>query len=290
VTRFPDFIVAGTMKSGTSSLANWLNARDDVHLAPSKELHFFNAHANFERGPGWYAEKLGAPEDVTLAFEATPLYAFYPEAIDRMAKLLPEAKVIVCLREPGARAYSHYRHFYDRSVVEHRSFHDAVEEELGGDVERPGRVEPGPYDTESQRYVAQGLYRQQLEHVAAAIGGREKLHVVLMDDLRDAPQDAYAKACAFLGLDPGEPPEAVGKRSNAHFEYRPVKVWRRLVRHRVLERLPKKTARWIAVDLMRKETTPKPIDPDVRRRLSDFYAPHNQALAEYLGRDLSRWD
>lgn len=288
MTRLPDFVIAGTMKSGTSSLATWLAARDDVHGAPGKEIHFFNADANYARGRAWYAQMLAAPADVPLAFEATPLYAFFPEAVERMAAMLPGAKVIVCLRDPVERAHSHYRHFWNRRASERRSFASAVERELAADPLRPGEVGPAPYEWESHRYVAQGVYLPQLERLAAAFG-RDRLHVVLMEDLQASPQAAFGAVCDFLGV-PREPvPAVVGERVNAHFEYRPVRLWRWLVRHRALERLPDRAGRFVAVELMRRQTRPVPMGPDVRARLAAFYAPHNEALAAWLGEDLARW-
>ena len=282
--RLPDFVIAGTMKSGTSSLAKWLGARADVHVAPGKEVHFFNSHDNFARGVPWYLDQLGDPGDAALVCDATPLYSFYPQAVERMHAALPAVKVVVCIREPGARAYSHYRHFYDRRATESRSFLEAVEEEIAGDPDRPGEVGPGAYDGGVDRYLAQGVYLPQLERLAAAYG-RDRLHVVAMEDIQRRPQETFAALCDFLGLPLDPVPDVVGRRFNAHFEYRPVRLWRWMVRHDVLDRLPNRVAKFIAVELMRKERPSRPMQPAARARLDEFFAPRNAALAAWLGRD-----
>src|SRR5947208_14127778 len=103
--RLPDFLIVGAMKAGTTSLAAWLRAHPDVFMPPQKEIHFFDAQ--WERGVPWYADQFaGAPEGA-LVGEATPAYMVTTAFLDRMASVVPNARLLVVLREPVARAWSH---------------------------------------------------------------------------------------------------------------------------------------------------------------------------------------
>ena len=114
----PDFIIIGAQKCGTTSLFHYL--AQHPQLAPSwrKEVHYFDgglqeSRDNYARGPGWYRSnfplraRLDADQRV---FEASPFYIFHPLAAQRIAKMLPDTRLVLMLRNPSERAISHYFH------------------------------------------------------------------------------------------------------------------------------------------------------------------------------------
>jgi hypothetical protein len=185
-----------------------------------------------------------------------------PVALDRMAEVVPDARLLAILRDPADRAYSHY--WMERiREREARSFEDAV------------AAEPD--------YLARGRYLPQLEEVCRRFP-REHLDVILLDDLRDEPAATYAGVCRFLGVDPDFRSPRLGDRVNRFVAFRSMSV------RRIRRRLPKtfRIGR-IVGRLNAVEGEYPPMDPDTRARLVSQFEPDNAALAEWLGRDLSAW-
>src|SRR5215470_750369 len=118
----PDFLIIGAQKAGTTSLYAYLTAHRDVRPAGRKEVHYFDLGftAGAELGEGWYRSMF--PLRARLALdgrrtgrpvrtgEASPYYLFHPAAPQRAAALVPEARLLVLVRDPVERAWSHYRH------------------------------------------------------------------------------------------------------------------------------------------------------------------------------------
>jgi hypothetical protein len=213
--------------------------------------------------------------------EGTPRYMYLARSVERMAQTLPEAKLIVCLREPIGRARSHWSHAYYRAGAERRSFEQAIRDEL---------AMPEDFEAESVDggYVGRGHYARQLERLERHFP-RERIHVVLFDDIRSDPAGVFSAACRFLGIADDVQPPNLGSRDNSAVVYRPLWLWRRMRRHRTLDKLPGRLAWRIERTMKRPLPKQPPIEPGLSRALAEHYAPHNAALAERLGRDLSRW-
>jgi lipopolysaccharide transport system ATP-binding protein len=107
----PDFVVLGTQKGGTSFFYRLLTEHSLVRAAAAKELHFFDN--KFAEGVGWYRRCFSEGKRVdghrTITGEASPSYLFDPQVPERMAQVVPEARLIALLRNPVDRAYSHYQ-------------------------------------------------------------------------------------------------------------------------------------------------------------------------------------
>jgi hypothetical protein len=249
----PNFLIAGAAKCGTTSLAAWLACHPDVFIPPSKELHFFQLDEGWAKGLDWYASQFA---DAAAVGEGTPAYMFHPHAVERIERSLPGVRIVVCLRDPVDRAFSHYLHWHDGLRLDRRSFERAMADELAAGGREVALHRPDshpPYFA----YLARGRYLEQLERLAATFG-RSKLHVLLLEDMAADPRDAYAGVCRFLGVDDAFAPPNLGAREN---EYRSRRPWRR-----------------------------RPaIDPHLRARLAEHFRADNHALGVWLGRDLSRW-
>ena len=129
--RLPDFIIAGAMKSGTTSLHQIL-ASDPRIFIPGREIFFFDMddlslHSDFwyRDGDGWLTQRYSPSDPGTLAWyaaffaaardsqwigEDSTSYLASAKAPERIATFLPNAKILLLLRDPAARAYSHYWH------------------------------------------------------------------------------------------------------------------------------------------------------------------------------------
>lgn len=269
--RLPDFVIVGAQKSGTSSLRWWLTRHPEAWCA--QEPHFF-CH-NFERGVDWYRSQLIARGTPRLIGDKTPDYMHAPHAIDRMADLLPDARLIAILRDPVARAYSHYWH-NRREGHETLDFSDAL------------AAEPERLDRSEIRlgYVDRSLYLRQLQSICARYP-RDSLLVLLFEDLEDQPESTFRAVCRFLGLDPAIMPDVVGQTRNAFYQQSRLGLRRRFFSSRLAQRLPRRLAGRVA--RMEEAAQYDPMDEPIRRRLAERFAPENESLAAWLGLDLSRW-
>jgi hypothetical protein len=288
--RLPNYVIVGAMKSGTTSLAEYLGAHPQAYTVPQKELYFFERNDLWDQGVEWYAEQFaGAAQEIAVG-EASPSYMYFRKSAGRMAEAIPDAKLIAILRDPVQRALSHYMHWRFHMAREDRSFAQAIEDELATGP-TPVAEDRGAGDVDFN-YVGRGVYLPQLENICSHFP-RESLLVLLLEDLERAPAETFAQVCRFLGLDDSIVPENVGTRMNAHHKFRPVWLWRLSVRHDLWRFVPKRyrlpLVHRMGPGTPGEGTTAEPIAPEVRARLNEYFADHNAALAEWLGRDLSAW-
>ena len=199
----PAFLVIGAQKAGTTALYDYLYRHPAISGPRWKEVSFFDRH--WRRGERWYRGNFprGARPPVG---EASPSYLFHPLAPERVRSLVPEARLIVLLRNPVDRAFSHYQHEVALGR-EPLSFEDALaaeEERTRGEVERM-LADPGYFSHAwwNWTYRARGLYAEQLERWYAVFP-RERLLVLATEELGTAPAQTYARVLEFVGAPPHE--------------------------------------------------------------------------------------
>jgi hypothetical protein len=274
--NLPNFFIIGAMRSGTTSLFSALEAHPEVFVAPGKELRFFDLR--YERGIDWYQERFRGSDGRVAIGEASQTYMYDPIALERMAAHLPKARLIAILRDPVERAYSHY--WLNRSRGrEPLSFQEALEAE-------PERLErPSVTDRFYFSYTDRGRYLVQLDRVCS-LYDRSDLHVMLFDDLRDRPVEAFEGVCRFLGVDERAHGPALGTPVNAYQGFRSLRL-------RALTKQAKRRGWGNATRVMgalnrRRDSYPS-MPPDVRGHLGEVFREGNLALAKWLARDLSAW-
>lgn len=231
----PDFLLVGAKRGGTTSAYFHILSHPEVlPLFPSAKLlpkgrdtkgtSFFTY--NFHKGSIWYlshfpsrAQRLvhqrrsGHP---AVAGEASPYYLFHPLAAQRAHDLVPDAKILVALRDPVDRTHSAWRE-QTRNGVEKLGFEealDAEEQRLGREAQRLV-AEPDyiSFAHEFQSYASQSRYAESLARWFALFP-REQIHVWASEDYY-ADADATVRGITgFLGLDPSRLP-AIEQRLNA---------------------------------------------------------------------------
>ena len=106
--QLPDFLGIGVQKGGTTTLQRLLEQHPDLFLPKQKELHYFSLH--YGKGEAWYRQQFAAAAPQQRCGEITPYYVFHPQAPQRIHALLPQAKLILLLRDPVERALSQFAH------------------------------------------------------------------------------------------------------------------------------------------------------------------------------------
>ena len=229
----PGVLIVGAQRCGTTSMYRTLSQHPAVLKAVlHKGVHYFDM--NYDRGLGWYRAHFPlrssarraamAAGDQALTFESSPYYMFHPCAADRIARDLPDVKLLVLVRDPVERAYSAYAHELARGF-EFESFDRALElepERLRGETERMAH-EPSylSHAHQHQAYLARGRYCEQLERLERVFGGG-RIHVVDSGDFFTKPEPEYDAVLDFLGLRGHGYPEFERHNARARTEMSPV--------------------------------------------------------------------
>ncbi|UNX55585.1 sulfotransferase [Georgenia sp. TF02-10] len=204
----PGFIIAGAQRCGTTSLFRMLAAHPDVRPpAYTKGIHYFDTAERYRRGPRFYGAHFplaprGRDHHHLVTGEASPYYVFHPLAAERIAREVPDARVIVLLRDPVERAFSAHKQETWRGF-ETLSFEEALAAEpdrLAGEVER--MVADPAYQSFAHQhyaYVGRGRYAAQLTRMFDAVG-RDQVLVLDADDFFADPQQYWSEVLAHVGL------------------------------------------------------------------------------------------
>ena len=171
--RLPHFLGLGTQKGGTTSLQKLLEQHPGVYLPTCKEVHYFSQHA--EEPLRWYAEHYRDARRGQRRGDITPFYLFHPDVPARIRALLPQAKMIVLLRDPVERTLSQVFHA-------RRHGFEALEvaEALAAEHER--LASGNAYSFQKHSYVARSRYLDQLDRYEALFPQRQLL-VLKSEDL-----------------------------------------------------------------------------------------------------------
>ncbi len=258
----PDFLVIGTKRGGTTSLFNYLMMHPSVLLglfpqsrAKKSSDYFFK---QMHQGDTWYrshfhtkayrALKARRLGYAPVAGEASPYYMWDPRIAASAHRVNPALKAVALVRDPVERAWSHYQ---ERTAngVEPLSFEDALaaeDERTAGELDRMA-ADASYYSTAHDWYT----YRSRGIYLHQlqnwrSVFGEDQLLVLRSEDMYGDVQGVFDQISTFLGI----------------------------------PAVPLPTTRTFGAG--RRSTMPE----GARAQLETFYAPHNAALEEYLGRSL----
>ena len=192
--QFPNFIIIGSQRCGTTSLYTYLAQHPQILTPIKKEMDFFSWH--FDRGIDWYLAHFPPmpPGEQFLTGEASPSYFDSREAPERLYSLFPEAKLIVLLRNPVDRAISHFYRLKGLNW-EGRSLDRAISDEIERLNQNPEYIigeEPG-------NYLARGRYIEFIKNWLAFFP-REQLLILKSEDFYENVGETVQQVLAFLDL------------------------------------------------------------------------------------------
>lgn len=284
--ELPSFICIGAPKCATTWLFSCLHEHPDVFVPDFKEVNFFNVCRwgdDYEsKGIDYYASLFAAARANQVVGEFSPNLFQDPFAPERVRSLLPDARLIVMIRNPIARSHSHYHYVRNRSHAPQYSLREVIDD--------PSLDHSG--------YLSQGLYGEQLELWLRHFG-IDRFLVLTTDEVNADPEDAFRRACNFIGVDSGFTPTVLRSRVNPAKTVRfpIVRLWnirasRFLTKHG-LDRVRAGLKRAGVPDLVRSFNEAPienpPLRPGDAADLADFYREDIARLSRLLGRDFSSW-
>ncbi len=220
--RLPDFVIIGAQRCGTSQFYGVLTRHPNIDRAALKEVHYFDRPGNFDRGIEWYRLCFPPPQwtdgHKSITGEASPRYLVAPSVPERAARILPEAKLIVLLRNPVDRAYSQYHKMVRQG--EALSFEEVVEADIAW-------LEQHQYDTGASpkppnSAVVTGLYVDHLQRWRKFFSDGQML-VLNSGDFFERTTETIDLAHDFLGLPRREfNRKSRGSRRGVKYNYEPM--------------------------------------------------------------------
>jgi hypothetical protein len=285
---WPNFFIIGAPKAGTTSLYQYLKQHPDIFMSSVKEPHYFSrvprsknplAYNQPVRNEQEYLNLFRNAANFPIRGEASPSYLWSPIAAENIYRQTPNAKLIAILRDPIARAYSHY--LMDvRSNRQHLSFYDA----LLADIEKNLPV----WDV-ANLYVDLGNYARQLENYLKVFPPDQVL-VLLYEHLTNAPDEVMKKVLSFLEIAPADVSMLdLGKIHNRFLTPRKGLLWvqeKSILRNIYQKLLPLSLRAALRNRFMMRPGKKPAVDDKSRDLLQKIYTPEISALEKLLDRPL----
>lgn len=206
MSQLPTFLIIGAAKSGTTSLYQYLGQHPDIFMSPEKEPHFFafkDHPLNFS-GPGddkliertvstWegYRSLFESAESHMAIGEASPSTLYFPASVRRIEKYLPEARLVVILRNPVDRAHSNFYTMLLQAREPQSSFRAALEKEDERIASNWSMF---------WHYKRLGFYHSQLSRFYERFSS-DQIHVCLFNDFVQNPTAVSQDIFSFIGVD-----------------------------------------------------------------------------------------
>lgn len=294
----PDFFIVGAPKCGTTAMYEYLKEHPEIFMPEHiKEPNYFNTdlHAAVWRCPtlDQYLALFAPASNQKRIGEASVWYLYSKQAAQEIRQFNPSARIIIMLRNPVDMLYSLHSELVfclDESIVDFRQALEAEEER------KLKRIKPtGTLPVECLFYREIGKFSKQVQRYYD-IFGRDRVHVIIFDDLKEDPATVYQKVLSFLN---------VSKDFHPAFEIvNPNKKIRSVALHRFLFFSPHYARRIVRIFLPEKvrwkigtlihqlnvkREKRAPMDWELQKMMQSEFAADIKALSVLIDRDLSRW-
>jgi hypothetical protein len=293
----PNLFVLGAAKCGTTSLHHYLSNMPECCMSEPKEPFYFECE--YKKGLNFYQQKYFQHyRNEPFIGEARHRNLYLPYIPERLYATNPKARLLVILRNPTIRAFSHWWHSYSRGF-EKLPFEKAIEQ----DLKRIG--EGKNLDTEKEisaycsvedqvtfyrTYVDSGYYLQQIERYAQLFP-RSQLKIVFTEDLHHDPVATIGSIRSFLGLPTSYTVPTVTLQANPMKQREAGTRTHRVARSTGLHHLLGPTIKGKLYRFYNRTfLRPPKLSKRMRLKLNRHFQGHNEALAKFVHRDLSHWN
>jgi hypothetical protein len=272
----PTFLVIGAMKCGTTSLFDLLAQHPQIGMSTVKEPAFFCDDEIFARGLSWYESLFAHAAGRREVGEASTSYTkkfTYPRAAERIARHLPDAKLIYVVRHPLERIESQWMHGI------HTGWHP---DDFSRALDDPSLIDPSRY----WRQI--NTYRDYFPDV--------RILVLFFDDFKADPLAVMSRCCDFLGVArsfvPGDPDQARNASASLESETPLLKSLRRVPLSRPIARVfPEGWRASLKRQFFTRRGGSRPTWPaEKRRRVVWEVGDDVRTFLEFYGRPADLWN
>ncbi len=301
----PNFFIVGKPKCGTTALHNLLDQHPEIFMSREKEPHHFHRdylEAALERRRGYknlayrerddYLSLFEGSDGAKVVGESSVGYLYSKTAAREIAKFNPEAKILMCFREPVDFLYSYHNHFYRSANENEPDFLRALELE---EIRKQGMHIPSTVTYPENLFYSEHVkYRDQAQRFFDVFPDAQ-IKVVIFEDFKAHNSAVYRDILEFLAVDAGFRPnfENINPTQTLRF---PRFVF---FLNYFGEKSPYAVARWMPASVLRpirfvlrklfKREGPLPdLDDGVRAELMARFRSEVEKLEEFLGIDLCR--
>jgi hypothetical protein len=273
----PEIIIIGAPKCGTTSLHYYLDLHPAIAMTREKELHFFSKPHVWERGLEWYRSQFDAAAE--LRGEASISYSVWPRwtgVPERMASVIPHARLLYIVRDPIQRIISSWMHRY-ADGTESRPIASALEV-----LENNAIVDRSRYYTQIEQYL--GFFP------------RSQIHVICSERLLSDRRAVLAEIFRFVGADPTFDTPGFDR-----VEHESRRKRRKGVIGRILTRLAESPPPRIVAPAIRRRIgyvvyrpftraiEPPTLDERTQERVREYLAPDIARMREFTGQAFAEW-
>jgi sulfotransferase family protein len=279
----PDFIIVGAAKAATSSLHHYLQQHTSIQMSRDRWTRFFHIDAgipDFDVLEQIYGSALRAESERRFKFmchseiphtfeeycqqwpvqaegkilgESSPTYLYDPKVAERIKARFPKVKLIVVLRQPADRAYSHFNMDLKRGWISDGSFVESLNREP---------ITANNFWWGTRQYFRQGIYAPRISHLFKLFD-REQIKIMLYDEILTQPKLFLEELFQFIGVDTDCNIDTSVHHNEGLFE---------------------KTSEGNTSSFK-----PPPINPDLRRSLTETYWSDIRQVEMLTDKDLSSW-
>ncbi len=284
-----NFICIGAQKAGTTTLADIISRHPDIYIPPVKETKFFLFDEDYQKGKTFYDSYFKGKSNQKAVGEVDPDYLLFPYTAQRIADTLgKDIRIIVVLRNPADRAYSHYL-MTKKKGLEPFDFEKALEAESG---RKQNLKEQKIY-----AYLERGYYGMQIEAFLKVFPKENFLFLTFEDDLIQNTELTIERVQKFLNvpvqvLDLNVHSNEAGEAVNETLRdlVRRPNFAKRLLKAVLPSKEFRKSIRKFFIRKnLQKATAPK-IDAATKKRIIETYFIHDIQLTESItGLNLQKW-
>jgi len=281
VKNWPNFFIVGAPRCGTTSLYEYVNQTQGVFMCPIKEPNHFSVNVNpntklskLIRNETEYLELFKEVKDEIAIGEASPTYLWDPKAGQLIHDANPDARIIMMLRDPVARAYSHYLLLVGLGF-ETSTFEDSIKKALDAKPDYSGSI------------LETGLYYEQVKKYYE-IFDRKQIKIIIFEEFISDTWKSVKEVLEFLGVN-SNPPKSVDKVHNQFILPRG-KLASKIITNPSLRKLvrnflPRSSQLGLRYIFTRKSAQPELSSKD-KKFLEEYYLEDVKKLQQFLERTL----
>lgn len=192
---YPNLIIPGFPKSGTSSLYHYLSQHPDIDGIKGKEPHVFSREGQFERREEIFGRQFDTSASFAHRMDASTTYMITPEAPARIERTVPNPRFVIIARDPVERVFSHFNWLWCMGEINNDFCTEILEWE-----EKPYHPD-AHFGGNYKNYVAFSRYGEQLQRYLDMFG-RDQILYLTTESLKTSTETVLRECFDFLNLDP----------------------------------------------------------------------------------------